>query len=293
MQLLLFILVYPLILLISLLPFRLLYVLSDIVFFIIYYVARYRRKVVRDNIALALPHLSKKERMSIEKKAYVHMCDMFLEMMKTMSISKKEMEKRFVFKNLDTYLNFERQGKSVAMMLAHYASYEWAIIMNTKISYEGYGIYKKINNKYFDRLVRKIRSKFNTHLIHTNESSSVLAENVKLGKNVVYGLVSDQSPQSKPKTHWAPFMNINVPVYTGAEFLSKKYDMAVVYLKVEKVKRGFYEAEFEVLANETAGIPNYEITDLFLRKVEAQILAAPQYYLWTHRRWKHKDRRPK
>tara|TARA_R110000868_G_scaffold333100_2_gene593986 strand:- start:1374 stop:2246 length:873 start_codon:yes stop_codon:yes gene_type:complete len=288
MQLLLFILVYPLILFISILPFRLLYILSDTIFFLVYYIIRYRRKVVRDNIALALPHLSAEERSIVEKKAYKHMCDMFLEMMKTMSISKHEIEKRFVFKNLETYLDFEKKGKSVIMMLAHYASYEWAIIMNTKITYEGYGIYKKINNKYFDRLVIKIRSKFNTRLIHTNDSSSVIAENVKLGKKVIYGFVSDQSPQSKPKTHWAPFMNIGVPVYTGAEFLSKKYDMSVVYLKVTKVKRGFYEAEFEILAENTEGIPNYEITDLFLRKVEAQIVAVPEFYLWTHRRWKHR-----
>jgi KDO2-lipid IV(A) lauroyltransferase len=292
MQLLLFIIVYPFILIISLLPFRLLYLLSNIVCFLIFRIAKYRRKVVHENIALALPHLSEKERMSIEKKAYAHMCDMFLEMMKTMTISKQEMEKRFVFKNLDTYLNFERQGKSVAMMLAHYASYEWAIIMNTKITYDGYGIYKKVNNVYFDRLVGKIRSKFNTYLIHTSESSSLIENNALLDKKAVYGFVSDQSPLVKPKTHWAPFMGVVVPVYTGVEYFSKKHDMAVVYLQVNKVRRGYYEAEFEVLADKTDGIPNYQITDRFLKKVQEQITAAPEFYLWTHRRWKHKDRKP-
>jgi KDO2-lipid IV(A) lauroyltransferase len=287
MQLLLFLLVYPLILIISLLPFRLLYLLSDFICFLIYYIARYRRKVVSDNIALALPHLSKEERILIEKKSYQHMCDMFLEMMKTMSMSKKEMEKRFVFKNLDTYLELEKKGRSIAMMLAHYASYEWVILMNSKIKYDGYGIYKKINNRYFDQLVGKIRSKFNTHLIHTSESSALIEHNYQIGKKVVYGFVSDQSPQSKPKTHWAPFMGVEVPVYTGVEYLSKKLDMSVMYLKVSKIKRGFYEAEFEILAESTQGIPNYELTNSFLRRVESQIIEAPEYYLWTHRRWKH------
>ncbi|MDG2433978.1 lysophospholipid acyltransferase family protein [Flavobacterium sp.] len=290
MQLLLYILVYPLILIISLLPFRLLYLLSDAICFVIYHVARYRRKVVRDNIALALPHLSQEERAVIEKKSYEHMCDMFLEMMKTMSISKKEMEKRMVFKNLEAYLDLEKKGKSIAMMLAHYASYEWVILMNSKITYEGYGIYKKINNVYFDRLVGTIRSKFNTHLIHTSESSAIIEHNSQIGKKAVYGFVSDQSPQSKPKTHWAPFMGVEVPVYTGVEYLSKKLDMAVIYLKVSKVKRGYYEAEFEIIAESTQGIPNYELTDIFLRKVEAQIVAAPEFYLWTHKRWKHMKR---
>jgi KDO2-lipid IV(A) lauroyltransferase len=290
MQLLLYLLVYPLILFISILPFRLLYLLSDAVFFLIFYVARYRRKVVRDNIALALPHLSKKERIIIEKKSYQHLCDMLLEMVKTLSISKQEMEKRFVFKNLETYLAFEEKGKSVALMLAHYASYEWAIIMNTKINYDGYGIYKKINNLYFDRLVGKIRSKFSTHLIHTSDSSALIEDNTSRGKKGVYGFVSDQSPMVKPKTYWTKFMGVEVPVYTGVEYLSKKHDMAVVYLQVTKVKRGYYEATFEVLAENTIGIPNYGITDVFLRKVEAQIIKAPEFYLWTHRRWKHKDR---
>ncbi len=292
MQLLLFLIVYPFILFISLLPFRILYLLSDMVCFLIFHVARYRRKVVSENIALALPHLSKGERSIIEKKAYQHMCDMFLEMMKTMSISRKEMDKRFVFKNLDTYLDFEKQNKSVAMMLAHYASYEWAIIMNTKIKYDGYGIYKQVNNVYFDRLVRSIRSKFNTHLIHTRDSSNVIDQNALNDKKAVYGFVSDQSPLVKPKTYWGTFMGIDVPVYTGVEYFSKKYDMAVVYLKVSKVKRGYYEAEYVVLAEKTEGISNYDITDSFLRNVEAQILAAPEFYLWTHRRWKHKDRKP-
>ena len=292
MQLLVYILVYPFILLISLLPFRSLYCLSDVVFFLIYHVARYRRKVVSENIALALPHLSKEERLIIEKKSYKHLCDMFLEMMKTLSISKEEMEKRFVFKNLDTYLDLEGKGKCIAMMLAHYASYEWVILMNSKIKYEGYGIYKKINNRYFDRLVGKIRSKFNTSLIHTSESSATINHNSQIGKKAIYAFVSDQSPMVKPKTYWTKFMGIEVPVYTGVEYLSKKHDMAVIYLQVTKVKRGYYEAEFEVLAENTKGIPNYEITNLFLTKVEKQILAAPEFYLWTHNRWKHKDKKP-
>ena len=143
MQLLIFVIAYPIIWLISILPFRLLYLFSDFVCFWVYTVFGYRKKVVRQNIAMALPHLSEKERLTIEKKFYSHMCDMFLEMIKTMSISQKEMEKRFKFTNLDLYRDMEKKGKSIALLCAHYASYEWAVSMNYHITFEGYGIYKK------------------------------------------------------------------------------------------------------------------------------------------------------
>ena len=287
MNLLLFIIAYPLLLIISILPFRILYILSDIICFIVYRVIGYRKKVVRSNLALALPHLSDQERLVIEKKSYKHLCDMFLEMIKTMSISKKEMDKRFTYKNLEEYRNLEKEGKSIALMLAHYASYEWVVSMNSKVSFKGYGIYKKVNNKYFDRLVRRIRSKFDAELISIDKTSEVIAKNYASNVKSTYGFASDQSPQLRGINHWHKFMGIEVPVYVGGELLSKKFDMNMMFLKVSKVKRGYYEAEFELLSNDVKSVPNFELMNTFLGKVEQQILEAPEYYLWTHRRWKH------
>ena len=288
MQLLLFIIVYPIIWLISILPFRLLYIFSDFVCFLVYNVFGYRKKVVRENIAMALPHLSEKERLNIEKKFYQHMCDMFLEMIKTMSISQKEMEKRFVFTNLDLYLDLEKKGKSIALLCAHYASYEWAVSMNYHITFTGYGVYKKINNKYFDRLIKKIRGRFKAPLITTRETIPTIDRNNRTNNLAVYGLASDQSPQASKAYHWAPFMGIETPVHTGAEMLAKRFDMNVIFLKNKKVKRGYYQATFELMAYHPKEVPNYEISDDFLRRVEKQILEAPEFYLWTHKRWKHK-----
>ena len=287
MNLLLFIIAYPLLLIISILPFRILYILSDIICFIVYRVIGYRKKVVRSNLALALPHLSDQERLVIEKKSYKHLCDMFLEMIKTMSISKKEMDKRFTYKNLEEYRNLEKEGKSIALMLAHYASYEWVVSMNSKVSFKGYGIYKKVNNKYFDRLVRRIRSKFDAELISIDKTSEVIAKNYANNVKSTYGFASDQSPQLRGINHWHKFMGIEVPVYVGGELLSKKFDMNMMFLKVSKVKRGYYQAEFELLSNDVKSVPNFELMNTFLGKVEQQILEAPEYYLWTHRRWKH------
>ncbi len=288
MQLLVYILIYPILWIISILPFPVFYLLSDFVYFLTYNIIGYRKKVVRDNIKLALPHLSDKERLTIEKKFYSHMCDMFLEMIKTMSISQKEMEKRFVFTNMEVYYDLEKKNKSIALMCAHYASYEWVISMNYHIHCKGFGIYKKLSNPYFDKLVKRIRSKFKAELITTKQTIPTIAENHKNNVLGIYGFASDQSPKANAAYHWAPFMGHIVPVHTGAEILAKRFDMNVIFLKTKKIKRGYYEASFEILSEDVKSVPNYEITDQFLKLVEEQILETPEYYLWTHKRWKHK-----
>lgn len=209
-------------------------------------------------------------------------------MIKTTSISEKEMNKRFVFTNLDLYLDLEKQQKSIALMCAHYASYEWVISMNKHIRFEGYAIYKRLANKHFDKLVRDIRSKFKATLITTKQTIPTIEKNSASKHLGVYGFASDQSPMLRKAHHWTMFMGIESPVHTGAEMLAKRYDMNVVFLKVRKVKRGYYEATFELLSDNPKAVPNYQISDDFLKRVEKQILEAPEYYLWTHKRWKHR-----
>ncbi len=289
MQFLLYILIYPFIWILSILPFPVLYLLSDCVCFLVYRIFKYRKRVVRGNIALALPHLSEKERTNIEKKFYAHLCDLFLEMIKTLSISKKEIEKRYTFSNMEVYYDLEKKEKSIALLCAHYASYEWAVSMNYHIHFMGYGVYKKLANPYFDKLVRKIRSKFKSQLIDSKETIPTMASNFRNKNYSLYGLVSDQSPKLSATHYWKKFMGVEVPVHTGGEMLAKKYDMNVIFLKTKKLKRGYYEASFEVLSDgNTKDFPNYEITDNFLKLVEQQIYDAPEFYLWTHKRWKHK-----
>lgn len=182
----------------------------------------------------------------------------------------------------------ENENKSIAMMIGHYASYEWAISLNNHTHYKAYAIYKKIANPYFDKLVHKIRSKFKAHLITTKETIPVIAANKKNKQLSLYGFASDQSPRLTSTFHWQKFMGIEVPVHTGAEMLSKKYDMSIVFLKINKTKRGFYEGSLEVLSDNVTTSKDYEITDKFLKLVEDQIYEAPEFYLWTHNRWKHK-----
>lgn len=288
MQFLIYILSFPLLWIISILPFRVFYWLSDLVYFIVYYIVGYRKKIVRYNLSIALPALSTEKRLQIEKKFYRHMCDMFLEMIKTMSISSEEMNERFVITNIELLKEYENKGRSIILLASHYASWEWLLSINESTTFKCYGVYKKVNNKYFDAKVRAIRSKFKSELVTTDKTIALINENESNGIMSLYGLASDQSPQVHKTFHWQKFMGIEVPVHTGAEMLAKRYDLEVVFAKVKKVKRGYYEATFVPISDSPKSIPNYEITDTYLQVVEQQILEAPEFYFWTHKRWKHR-----
>lgn len=288
MQRIVFYLVYALLWLISILPFPIFYFVSDCIFVIIYYIIGYRKKTVRANIELTLPHLSKKEKLQVEKKFYRHMCDMFMEMIKTISISKKEIQKRFVFKNIELFHEYEKKNKSIILFYAHYASWEWSIALGTYISFKGFGIYKKIRNPYFDKLVKDIRSHFDATLIDTRATTKTVTENQHKGVLGVYGFISDQTPAKQKAKYWDTFMGHEVPIHTGGESLARSLDMNVLYMKVSKVKRGYYEATFIPITDNIKAEPKFEVSKKFIREVEKQIYEAPEYYFWTHKRWKHK-----
>lgn len=288
MQRIAFYLVYAFLWLISILPFPIFYFVSDCIFVIIYYIIGYRKKTVRSNIQLTLPHLSKKEQLQVEKKFYKHMCDMFMEMIKTISISKKEIQKRFTFTNIELFHEYEKKKKSIILFYAHYASWEWSITLGTFINFKGFGIYKKIRNPYFDKLVKDIRSHFDATLIDTKATTKTVIENQNKGILGVYGFISDQTPAKQKAKYWDTFMGHQVPIHIGGESLARSLDMNVLYMKVSKVKRGFYEATFIPITDNIKAEPKFEVSKKFIREVEKQIYEAPEYYFWTHKRWKHK-----
>jgi KDO2-lipid IV(A) lauroyltransferase len=287
MQFLIYILVYPFLWIISILPFRLLYLVSDGVYILIYRIFGYRKKVVADNLRLVFPEKSAEEIKRITKAFYHHLCDMMLESIKSMTISEAEMEKRFTFSNVELLQKIENDGKSIALMCAHYGSWEWIFILQNHMKNKGYAVYKRLANRYFDKLVRRIRAKYNSYLITTKETIPTLIQAKANGESFTCGFVSDQSPRLDKALYWNDFMGINVPVHTGAEMLAKRLDMAVVFFGVKRLKRGYYETTFETITLNPKEYKDYEITDLFLKLVEAQINEAPEYYLWTHKRWKH------
>tara|TARA_R110002050_G_scaffold44973_9_gene106823 strand:+ start:41952 stop:42845 length:894 start_codon:yes stop_codon:yes gene_type:complete len=291
MQLLAFVLIYPFLWVISILPHRLFYGFSDIAFFFVYHVFGYRRKVVQNNLNLVFPDKPKEEINRIEKEFYKHLCDTFLEMVKTMNLSKKAVAKKYRVVNPEVLLEIEKE-RSIIILCAHYANWEWNVSINNYVNSKGYAVYQQVNNSYFDKFIRKTRARWNTTLITQGQTAKTIIQNFRNNVRATYGMVSDQSPQAHRAHYWTNFMGIKVPIFNGGEALARKTGLATVFLKVSKVKRGHYKAELIPIALNGKETEEHEITNTFLRLTEEQIREKPEYYLWTHKRWKHRDKKP-
>lgn len=293
MNLVVFMIVYPFIWLLSILPFRFLYIISDFLYLLLFYVVGYRKELVLYNLKLAFPEKPEKELLKIRRKFYHHFVDVFMEMIKTFTISKKTLDKHYTYTNIDLVKELKKDGKSVILISAHYANWEWIIGMNSFINYNAIAAYKNISNKYFNNKVLKTREKFGVILKKSSRTPQLMYQNYKDNVQSIYGMLSDQSPRLKNNLYWTEFLGVKVPVYTSSEVFAKKYDMDIVFLDTRKIKRGYYETTLSIITDDAKKHPNFELTDIYLRKIEAQIKAEPAYYFWTHKRFKHKDKAPK
>ncbi|MDY8138940.1 lipid A biosynthesis acyltransferase [Aquimarina sp. 2201CG5-10] len=289
MQLLIYCLVYPILWGISKLPWRLFYMFSTGIYILMYYIVRYRRKTVTENLTLVFPEKSQKEIKSISKKTYKHMSDMFLEMIKSISISSEEMKDRFKITNLDMLKRLEDENKSIIVMMGHYASYEWTNVVDLISKFGCVGIYKPIENKYFDRLAHRIRARFGSRVIANRIAYKEMIKDLNDNRLSLYGLFSDQSPKATTSKYWTNFMGVRVPAFTGGEVLSKRLGLSIFYLNVEKVNRGYYEASLIPISEDPKNTEDHVITRRFLDLLEKQIHNKPENYLWTHKRWKHRN----
>ena len=293
MKLVTYLIVYPAILAISYLPFRILYFCSDITYYFLYYVFRYRRKIVRFNLEISKISNSKKELIEIEKKFYRHITDVFFEMFKFFTISPKEIKKRFVVENREVLDKLAKKNKSVVFMVAHHGGFEYFMSIGYHVPYTPFAIYTPLSNKYLDDLVKEIRLKHGAKLISRYETSAYIKNQIKENKLFLYGMAADQSAQIRSITYWKEFLGIKVPVFTGSERIAKEHDIPVAFGQMKKVKRGYYKVFVEMISEYPNEHENYEITDIYLSKVEKQIKDYPELYFWTHNRFKHKDKAPK
>ena len=289
MSLLLFVIVYPLVWLLSSLPMRLLYLLSDFLYILIYYVFGYRKKVVFENIGLSFPELSASERTQMVKKFYHHFLDLMVESIKAFTISKKEIQKRYVYKNPELVNKYAAEGKSIAMVGAHLANWEWSIAMALSVKINCFGAYTRLGNKYFDRVMLKTRQRFGFIGYPTTNTIKNMQKNFADGVQGLYLLLSDQSPQLPKTFFWHEFLGVKVPIHTGAESLAKRFDMVVINYHITKVKRGHFEVEFELVTDKPQEFEDYKITEKYLKITERNIKLQPECYLWSHRRFKHRN----
>ena len=293
MNLLTYIIAYPFIWLISRLNFTIIYLISDFLYYVLYYVFSYRKSVVRENLKLAFPKMPKKERLKLEKNIFRNLTDVFLETFKSINVSEEELKKRFVFKYPEVLDRVYNNNQNVIVMCSHYCCWEWVFGVRNVTNFKINAIYKQLSNKYFDRLTKSRRSKFGANMIKTKDTFKEISRKSELKELNWYGFASDQSPKKSKAVYWNYFLNNWVPIHIGAEVIAKKYNMAIVFMDVQKIKRGYYEASFSLITDKPKDFKDFQLTEKYIRIVEKQIQNKPEYYTWTHRRFKHRKSPPK
>lgn len=278
--------------LLSCLPFGVLYILSDFLYYVVYYVIRYRREVVRKNLTESFPEKSEQEILCIEKEFYHSFVDIILESCKLASISKDEMKRRMTFKNVDYVNTVLRNGKSIALYLGHYANWEWcsSIPLHLDKNVIGAQIYHKLSNKNMDRLMLDIRERMGAVCVDMHKTARYVTEISAEKKISIIGFIADQSPRKKDSRYFLHFLNHNTPVLTGTEKIVKHYGLEAFFLSVKRVKRGYYEAEFIQLHDNPKSLPDFKLTDIYYQMLEKCIIENPELYLWTHKRFRHAER---
>ena len=286
MERLTFIITFPFLLLISWMPFGILYLLSDILYYLLYHVAGYRKNVVRENIKLSGLVKTKKEALAIERKFYRYLCDLFLEIIKVKGMSKNAMMRRFKLTNPSILKDFARMNKSVFVMAGHYGNFEWLLSLGHHTPHTAHGIYAPLQNPYFDKYLKKVRSLHGSFLISRKKFREQFTNMQHRKELTVIGFAADQSPQDKKKNYFRNFFGHEVPVFTGAERLGKTFDVPILMAKVRRIKRGYYETTLNLLAENPRTLPDYAITDFFYEQLEALIKEDPSLYFWSHNRFK-------
>ena len=275
--------------LLSYIPFRVLYILSDGLFCLLYYLVGYRRKVVRQNLTESFPEKSLPEIRRIEKKFYRFFADMILESCKLASVSPEEIRRRMKFTNVEAVNSMLKQGKSVSVYLGHYGNWEWVSSMPLWLEngVTGAQIYHKLRNKDMERLMLHIRGRMGAVSVDMHKTSRYITGLVNSRQVCVVGFIADQSPRKRDSRHFLHFLNHEVPVLVGTEKIAKHYGFEAWFLRVRRVRRGYYEAEYVRMHDDPSSLPDFELTAIYFRMLEDAIRRQPELYLWTHRRFKH------
>ena len=281
-------LLYYLVLLpLSRMPYFILYGVSDVLRFFLYYLVRYRRKVVEDNLRKCFPEKGDEWLKKVSKKFYKHLADLVLESIKNFSIGREETQRRMKGIDREVVERFAKENRSIIICGGHYGNWElWAMASADQVSHKVIGVYKKLNNDFFDRKMKESRGKFGMTLVPTNESGAFLREHPDMLKGVV--LAFDQSPANPERGIWVDFLGRKTASYFGTEKYAKDFDLPVVYGHLTKVKRGFYEVRYELICEHPKETGFGEITRQLYGILEEEIHREPAYWLWSHKRWKHR-----
>ena len=274
--------------LISLLPFKLLYFISDILYFFLRFIFRYRRKVIFDNITFAFPEKSEIEIKAIIKKFYKHLADLIMEVIKLRNISEKELDKRLSYNSLELAEKYYRENKSIIVLAMHHNNWEWCSFMQTKVDHFLFMVYNPVRgSKSIENFMLRSRERWGGQCVPENKSARLVLDFHQRGKPSVLWLGADQTAPVTSK-FWTLFLNREAPFFSGPEKIAVKTNQPVFFHHIRKVSRGHYESDFIPLVKNPAEVEPNEILLRYIRKMEEIIAKEPEYYLWSHRRWKHK-----
>jgi KDO2-lipid IV(A) lauroyltransferase len=278
---------YLVILPVSKLPYSVLYLLSDVLFFVFYYLLGYRMKVIAGNIDRSFPDKSRAEKKKIVRDFYRHFCDLIVESLKVFSITEQQVKERFIVRNPEVFNRFYEEGRSVILAGGHFNNWElFAVAIDQPLKHQAVAVYKPLTNTYFDRLMRVSRGKYGLKMIPTFNVKKEFEKSSD--EPSVFILATDQSPGRKTKAYWMTFLNQGTAVLFGTEKYAKEYNYPVVYGCINKLSRGHYDVTFELVHDQPSQTAYGFITEAHTRLLERDILRQPEYWLWSHRRWKHK-----
>jgi KDO2-lipid IV(A) lauroyltransferase len=273
--------------LIGYLPFGILYILSDI-FYAFLSTSGYRKRLVLQNLRNAFPDKQEKELKKISNKFYHHLCDLFMETFKIQSMTEKDVRKRISIINTELLDKYYDEGRDVIAVLGHYGNWEWIPVINLFIKAQGCQVYHPLRNKPYNEFMLKLREKWGTLNFPMKSSYRSMNELKIENKRFVIGMISDQTPAVNKIQHYTNFLNQKTPVHVGAEKMAAKTNSPVVFFRFDKIKRGYYQLKIEPLIENPSDYKEFEITEIFTRHLEKIIQEKPEYWLWSHNRWKHK-----
>jgi Kdo2-lipid IVA lauroyltransferase/acyltransferase len=281
-----YIFLYPFLWLISILPLRVLYVISDFFYYIIYYLVGYRKKVVFQNLKKSFPEKSEEEIKTIAQKFYRHFTDLLFETIKLFTISEKELTRRINYKSTEIIDDLYNRGKHGIVVMGHYGNWEWLMGVSRATKHHAMSLYKPLANKFIDKMICKNRSRFGADLVPMKSALRAILKYKQENLLTLSCFIADQSPIRNEIQYWTKFLNQDTPVLLGIEKIAKLTNEPVLFYRILPVSRGYYEIEIIKLFEEVKDLKPYEITEAHTRVLEQTIRNCPEYWLWTHRRWK-------
>lgn len=283
------ILFYLVLIPLSLLPLWILYGIADVLKFVLQHIVKYRKEVVEKNLKNSFTEASTEELKIYKNKFYKHLSDIFIEGLKILTISKKNVLKRYKCNNPEILDSYYKRGQSVLLLSSHFNNWEYMVLsLGMQFPYQGIGVGKRMTNKSFEKLMHIRRTRYGTKVCYNDNVKEVFEKNEKEKIPSAYMLLSDQSPNDTYKCFWTEFLNQDTPVIFGGEYFAKKYNYPVFYYKVNKEKRGYYSFDLIPLSLNPMEEEYSQITQKYVSLLENTIKANPPYWLWSHKRWKHK-----